>query len=423
MKNLKQKVFDKIEENKDFIFEIGRSVLENPELGFKEYKTAELVKEVFRKLDIPYEDNLAITGVKATLKGRKHNRNICIIGEMDAVKCYGHPYANRDDGAAHACGHNAQIASMLAAAIGLKESGVMEHLDGDVTFFAVPAEEFVELEFREALKADGKIKWLSGKQELIEIGAFDDIDISMMVHSQAGVTGPHVFLDGSSLGFVAKNIEFIGRSSHASMPSEGINALNAATLALMGIHANRETFREKDCIRIHPIITNGGDLVNVVPSRVTMETYVRGTNTEAIKDASQKTDNSIRGGAMAVGAECKITDIRGYAPLHQNTELGKVFKENALLFVSDDDITHGMDMTGSTDMGDLCEIMPCIQPTMGGFNGTAHGKDFEIADKEAAYTIPGAIMAATVIDLLEENAKKAEEIISIYNKNKKKGEN
>ena len=273
---MKQKVFDRIEQNKDFIFEIGQKVLENPELGFKEYKTAELVKEVFTKLGITYEDGLAITGVKATLKGRSHKRNICIIGEMDAVKCFGHPYADKENGAAHACGHNAQIASMLAAATGLKESGVMDSLDGDVTFFAVPAEEFVELDYREALKADGKIKWLSGKQELIEIGAFDDIDISMMVHSQAGVPGPRVFLDGSSLGFVAKNIEFIGKSSHASMPSEGINALNAATLALMGIHANRETFREKDNIRIHPIITNGGDLVNVVPSRVTMETYVRG---------------------------------------------------------------------------------------------------------------------------------------------------
>lgn len=418
---MKQKVFDRIEQNKDFIFEIGQKVLENPELGFKEYKTAELVKEVFTKLGITYEDGLAITGVKATLKGRSHKRNICIIGEMDAVKCFGHPYADKENGAAHACGHNAQIASMLAAATGLKESGVMDSLDGDVTFFAVPAEEFVELDYREALKADGKIKWLSGKQELIEIGAFDDIDISMMVHSQAGVPGPHVFLDGSSLGFVAKNIEFIGKSSHASMPSEGINALNAATLALMGIHANRETFREKDNIRIHPIITNGGDLVNVVPSRVTMETYVRGTNTEAIKDAAQKTDNSIKGACTAIGATCNITDIRGYAPLHQDAELGKIFKDNALLFVTEDDITHGMDMTGSTDMGDLCEIMPCIQPTMGGFLGTAHGTDFEIGDKAAAYTIPGAIMAATVIDLLSDNCEKADKIIEIY-KNKK-GEN
>ena len=72
---MKQKVFDKIEENKDLIFEIGDTVLKNPELGFKEYKTAELVKKVFEKLGIPYRDNLAITGIKATLKGRSHKRN------------------------------------------------------------------------------------------------------------------------------------------------------------------------------------------------------------------------------------------------------------------------------------------------------------------------------------------------------------
>ena len=415
---MKQRIFDAIEKNKEHIFDCAQKILENPELGFKEFKTAELVKKEFNALGIQYTDNLAITGVKATLKGRSHKRNICIIGEMDAVKCFGHPNADNETGAAHSCGHNAQIASMLAAAYGLKKSGVMDELDGDVTFFAVPAEEFVEVEYREALKADGKLTHLCGKQELIEIGAFRDIDISMMVHSQAGVLKPNVYLDGSSLGFVAKTVEFKGKSAHASMPSEGINALNAATLALMGINANRETFKEKDSIRIHPIITNGGDLVNVVPSRVTMEMYVRGTNMDAINDAARKTDLSIKGGCMAVGAECEIKDIRGYKPLHQDVNLGKVFEDNALLFVKPENITHGMDMTGSTDMGDLCDIMPCIQPTMGGFAGTAHGKDFAVSDKDTAYIMPGAIMAATVVDLLLDNALKAEKIIEEYNKNK-----
>ncbi|MBQ4110105.1 MAG: amidohydrolase [Clostridia bacterium] len=415
---LKQRIFDAIEKNKEHIFDCGEKILKNPELGFKEFKTAELVKKEFEALGIPYTDNLAVTGVKATLKGRSHKRNICIIGEMDAVKCFGHPDADRETGAAHSCGHNAQIASMLAAAYGLKKSGVMDELDGDVTFFAVPAEEFVEVEYREALKAEGKLTHLCGKQELIETGAFHDIDISMMVHSQAGVLEPNVYLDGSSLGFVAKTVEFKGKSAHASMPSEGINALNAATLALMGINANRETFKEKDSIRIHPIITNGGDLVNVVPSRVTMEMYVRGTNMDAINDAARKTDLSIKGGCMAVGAECEIKDIRGYKPLHQDINLGKVFEDNALLFVKPENITHGMDMTGSTDMGDLCDIMPCIQPTMGGFAGTAHGKDFAVSNKDTAYIMPGAIMAATVVDLLKDGARKAEKIIEEYNKNK-----
>lgn len=83
-------------------------------------------------------------------------------------------------------------------------------------------------------------------------------------------------LSPSSNGPMAKNIRFIGGAAHAGMaPERGINALNDAQLALNAIHAQRETFREEDCVRVHPIITKGGHLVIVVPSDVRMETYVR----------------------------------------------------------------------------------------------------------------------------------------------------
>ena len=111
--------------------------------------------------------------------GKGEGPNICIIGEMDAVKCFRHPYADSDTGAAHACGHNAQIASMLGVAIGIVKSGVMEKLGGKVTFFAVPAEEFVELDRKEQLKNEGKIEYFGGKQELIRLGEFDGIDMAI----------------------------------------------------------------------------------------------------------------------------------------------------------------------------------------------------------------------------------------------------
>jgi len=85
---------------------------------------------------------------------------------MDAVVSPQHPSANPLTGAAHACGHNAQIATMLGAAIGLTAGNALQELDGDVVFMAVPAEEFVELEYREKLRDEGKIKFFSGKQEL-----------------------------------------------------------------------------------------------------------------------------------------------------------------------------------------------------------------------------------------------------------------
>ena len=326
---------------------------------------------------------------------------MCIIGEMDAIRCYGHKYADRDTGAAHACGHNAQIASMLGAAYGFVKSGAIDSIKGKLTFFAVPAEEFAELEYRSTLKAEGKIKHFGGKQELISIGAFNDVDFAMMIHSQAGVTAPEVFLGGSSLGFTAKEISFLGKAAHGSEPFDGINALNAAMLALMGINANRETFRDEDKIRIHPIISNGGELVNVVPSRVTVETYVRGAKKEAIERACRKVDAAVRGGALAVGAQCEINDIPGYMPLSQDKRLTEIFEENAKELVGEKYIHHGMDMTGSTDMGDLSMKIPCIQPTMGGFSGTAHGTDFAVSDETAAYITPAKLLACTAYDILK----------------------
>ena len=164
LKKIKERIYNAIEQHRDTIFNIAREILENPETGYCEENTSALVRKVFDEFEIKYEYPYAITAVKAKLKGRQSKFNICIIGELDAVKCNGHEFAS-PTGAAHACGHNAQIASMLGAAIGIKESGVMKELDGDITFFAVPAEEFIEIELRNKLKEEGKITYFGGKQQ------------------------------------------------------------------------------------------------------------------------------------------------------------------------------------------------------------------------------------------------------------------
>ena len=410
---LKRAVCEEIDRNSGKIIEIAEHILANPELGYKERATAEYVKEQLSSLGIPCRDGLALTGVKGRLKGGRSEANVCVIGELDAVLCNTHPTANKESGAAHACGHNAQLAAMLGVAIGL--SKYASELDGDVTFFAVPAEEFVEIGYRDSLAKDGKIKYLGGKQELIRLGEFDDIDAAMMVHAQGNTPGNEVFVDGGSLGFVAKTVEFIGKAAHAGgAPHEGINALNAAMAAMMCIHAQRETFRDEDKIRVHPIITNGGELVNVVPANVTMETYVRGASFEAIKDAASKVDRAIKGSAYAIGAEAEITDFKGYLPLCQDKALGAIFAENAAQFTERENIHYGIDMVGSTDMGDLCHLIPAIQPTMGGWFGNLHAKDFAPADKALAYINPAKIMAMTVIDLLYDGASVAKKIKSSF---------
>ena len=404
--DIKARVCEEIDRHAEEIIKIGERILAKPEMGYREFETSAVAKEVFDKLNIPYRDKLAITGVKANLKGRESRARVAVIGEMDAVTCSTHPTADPVSGAAHACGHNAQMAAMLGAAFGL--SAVAGELDGDVCFFAVPAEEFVEIGFRSKLRDRGDVQFFGGKQELIRIGEFDDIDMAMMVHAQGNCPENAVHLDGGGIGFVAKTVDFIGKAAHAGgAPHEGINALNAAMAAMMCIHAQRETFRDEDKIRVHPIITNGGELVNVVPSLVTMETYVRGATSNAIKDASSKVDRAIEGACFAIGARCDIKNFKGYLPLVQSKEMSLLFEKNAKILPGGPEVRRGVDMTGSTDIGDLGHIMPIIQPTVGGFVGNLHAIEFSVDEKIRAYVQPAKLMAMTVVDLLMDGAAEA----------------
>ena len=184
------------------------------------------------------------------------------------------------------------------------------------------------------------------------------------------------------------------------MAWDGINALNAASLAIMGIHANRETFRDEDRVRVHPILTKGGDLVNTVPADVQMESYVRAASIPAMQSANAKVNRSIQGAAFMVGAEVDIRDIPGYLPMKQNAAMSQLFEKNAKEIAPELSVEHGHVFCGSTDMGDLSYLIPVIQPTITGFAGAAHSKDFRITDKIQAYILPAKLMAATVIDLL-----------------------
>jgi amidohydrolase len=406
---LKQRCAAIIDENKDAIIAIGEDIFAHPELGFKEKRTSQLVKDTLDRLRIPHQDGIALTGVKGVLQGKSSDIRVMVMGELDAVISPLHPQADPDTGAAHSCGHNSQIASMLGAAIGL--APLAAELDGDVVFAAVPAEEYVELEYRERLRQDGKIQFFGGKQEYIRLGALDDVDMGMMIHSHAGVTDRHFLMECDSSGFVGKLVRFTGREAHAgARPFDGINALNAAALSLMAINSQRETFREKDRIRIHPIITKGGDLVNIVPADVRMETYVRGTNLEGILNASEKVNRSLKGCAYAIGAEVEIDELPGYLPLIQDKGISDLFAANAETILGDGTNIYGEELMGATDAGDISSLMPFIHVSTGGYSGDAHSKDFTICDKEMAYVMPAKAMAMTVIDLLWDHAAQAKQI-------------
>jgi amidohydrolase len=412
--DLKKKVLEAIDNRSEEIIEIGSWIWNNPELGYKEFKTAEYVEKKYEEMDWYYENEIAITGSKAYLGSSQRKPAIGVIGELDSVRTPDHPECDPVTGAVHACGHNAQIAAMLGAGFGISDSGVLDDLEGNVVMVTVPAEEYLEIDFRNSLREKGELEFFGGKQEFIHLGALDDIDISLGTHTGTDLEGK-LGVGGSNNGFVGKLVRYIGKEAHAGgAPHRGINALNAAMLGLMGIHAQRETFQDQDHIRVHPIITKGGEIVNNVPADVRIESYVRGRSVEAIKDANLKVNRALKAGADAIGAEVDINDLPGYMPLIYNEELNTLFEENCNNLVGREEVIQGGHGTGSTDLGDFSCVMPTSRIRMGGVGGTGHSRNYKVVDKELLYITSSKALALTCLDLLYDNAAKAKEIIQNF---------
>jgi len=403
---LKNKVCKKIEENKNEIIDIVQQIYNNPETGYKEKEATALVKNAFQTLKLKPEENIAVTGVKTSIGETDNEPHLAVLGELDALICRDHPDADSETGAVHACGHNNQIGIMLGVAFGLVKTNILNELEGQIDFMAVPAEEFIEIEYRDRLIEEGQLSYLGGKQELIKRGYFDDIDIAMLVHSLDVGDMKDVIVGPSGNGFIGKKIKFIGEESHAGgAPEEGINALNAAVLAINNINAQRETFKDSDKIRVHPVITKGGDVVNIVPSDVKMESYVRGSTVDSIFDANKKVNRAIQAGSDAIGGEVEIKDIPGYLPLINYETLMEIFTNNLEGLVPKDRVIKQKTFTGSFDMGDLSHIMPVLHPFFSGVSGGLHTRHFKIEDYELAIIKPAKALAKTIIDILIDKEK------------------
>ena len=391
-----------IDARRDDILAFADSVAAEPELGFKEYKTAEKFASLLRGLGREPRTGVANTGVIDVFKGAKSELRVAVMGELDAILVADHPDADPMTGAVHACGHNAQLSAVAAIACALHDTGLMDELDGDVVLMGVPAEENVEITYRNKLREEGKLWFLSGKQEFIRLGEFDDIDVSVMQHSAVAAPGFRAGASSVCNGFTVKLINYKGKAAHAgAAPFEGVNALNAAMLGLMAVHAQRETFRDEDHIRVHPIITKGGDIVNIVPADVRLESYVRGSNTAAILEASEKVNRAFRSGADAVGAECEIIELPGYLPVIQCEELNALMYRELQSLVGDGVLNDCPGFGGgSTDLGDVSHLMPAIQSFFAGVEGGLHTKDFCLKDKDLAILTAAKAMLCLVIELL-----------------------
>lgn len=180
----------------------------------------------------------------------------------------------------------------------------------------------------------------------------------------------------------------------------------------MSINAVRETFRDEDTIRVHPIMTHGGSQVNVIPADVRLETFVRGKTLDAIADADRKVDRALRAGALALGAKVEIETLPGYMPMRCDPLLVERFRAIAGDLVGAEHVRTIAHRTGSTDMGDLAQVMPILHPYVGGAKGTSHGADYAIEDQTLMYLTNAKALASMVVDLLCDGAAVGREVLA-----------
>ena len=275
-----EKLIKAVEKHTDLILKSERWLWAHPETGYKEYETAKYMTEKFTELGYDLVQAGDIPGFYTVIDTGRPGPTLLILAELDSIICFGHKECNPKTGAVHSCGHHAQSAALIGIAAALKEPGVLDGLSGKIKLCSVPAEELLEIEFRNELRKKGVIKYMGGKSEFLYRGYFDDVDLAFMVHTSVGETF------ASSLGAngcIAKKIIFKGVASHAGgSPWNGKNALYAATCGINACNALRETFKDADQIRFHPIITSGDAMVNAIPETVTAESYVRGKTFESI---------------------------------------------------------------------------------------------------------------------------------------------
>lgn len=421
MDKVEQKILDIIDGRAQDIIGFANDIWAHAETGFKEFRTSQRFAEELEKLGLDVQRGVAYTGVKAYLKSpcqEKKGYTVALMGEMDALPMPSHPEANKETGAAHACGHNAQLTGVLGAAMALTDPEVRGALNGNVAFIGVPSEEFsADVAYKLDLIKQGKIGCCGGKSEMIRIGALDDIDITVGHHSWEAEVA---VLNDSTNGFVNKTVHFKGKAAHSTNAHAGVDALEAATLAVNAINAQRETFRDEDVVRIHGRIVHGGDASNIIADDVELDYSIRGKTMAAIKEANYKVDRALKGAAMALGAGLDVETVAGYLPTVPNNTVELLVgvlhdvapdKELMLIDSAADPTIHS---AGSSDYGELSSIMPLIQFGTGGFRGAAHTTEYTCVDPQLAYVTTAKVFALCAYRLLKGDAAGAKQMLSVF---------
>ncbi len=373
LEELKQRVVAAIEARREELIRISDAIHAQPELAFKEYKAAALLSDTLQENGFAVERNVVglETAFVATLEGQAGGPTVALLAEYDALP-----------GLGHACGHNIIGAAAVGAALAVQS--VLAELSGRIQVIGTPAEE-----------GGG------GKVIMADAGVFDGIDAAMMIHpSNNNLVGR------LSLTAYPVSIEFFGKAAHAAAkPDEGINALEAMILTFNGINALRQHLR--DDARIHGIITHGGDAANVVPDYSAARFIVRAADTPYASQVLEKVHACAQGAALASGARLTFRqDGPRYDARIPNPKMVALFRDNLLALGLEAVLATGNERMGSSDIGNVSQIVPAIHPyiAIGPEELIGHSKEFcQAAASPAGHAglLNGAkALAMTAVDLL-----------------------
>ena len=374
METLKTSAIKDVEANRGQLSELALKIHSNPELGFHEVKAVDWLTQYLEQNGFSVERGICElpTAFKA---GYGHGKPvIAIMAEYNALPSLG-----------HACGHN--LISACAVGAGVASKLAIGRCGGTIIVIGTPAEEIH-----------------GGKAIMADRGAFDNLDVAMMVH--LGQYNSPVFYSFAAQGL---EVEFFGKAAHAAAaPDAGVNALEAMLQSFAGINSLRQHIRDK--ARIHGVITDGGEAVNVVPAHSAADFLIRAEDDTYLDELKQKVMNCFIGAATASGArlEYKWADIC-YATMDNNPILAQVFSQNLQSLGREVTMPDPGKLSGSTDMGNVSQLVPSIEAVVG---ITSSGVSFHTSEFASAAVSDAGInglidgakaLAMTVVDLVSDS--------------------
>lgn len=370
----KQAVIQEVDRLRPELFEVSRFLHAHPELAFEEIQAAEFLTRTMEAHGFSVERGVAglPTAFTATYASGK-GPTIAFLAEYDALPEIG-----------HACGHNLIATGSTGAALALK--ALVGEVPGRILLVGCPAEE----------KGGGKIP-------LVESGLFRRVDAAMLFHPSNRTE-----MVKKALGMRDVQVEFFGRSSHAAAtPYLGINALDAVILAFNNINALRQHVRPD--ARIHGIITHGGKAPNIIPDHAAALFYVRALDRGYLDELYEKVLGCFEAAASATGASYHVKRAgHDYHPHKINYTLAQLFRQNLEALGGEVDQGPEDENLGSTDVGNVSQVVPTIQPTIAicGPKVSCHMPEFAVAsasrDGEGGMLLAARALALTGLDLLRD---------------------